>query len=172
MISTQAQDRFLALLDAHKKILYKVANAYCRNPEDRRDLVQEIVVQLWRSFGRFDERAAFSTWMYRIAMNVATSFYRSESRRARRTELVEEPILEILAVDRAAPEESSDDIRQLHRFIGELDELNRALVILYLDGNSHETIGEILGISTTNVGTRVGRIKERLRKAFDRVANR
>ena len=166
------QDRFLTLLDEHRKILYKVANAYCRNAEDRRDLVQEIVVQLWRSFPRFDERARFSTWMYRIAMNVAISFYRSESRRTRRTELVEEPILEILAVDRAAPEKSSDDIRQLHRFIGELDELNRALVILYLDGNSHETIGEILGISASNVGTRVGRIKERLRKDFDRVANR
>ena len=170
MTTSPAQDRFLALLDTHKRILYKVANAYCRNAEDRPDLVQEIVVQLWRSFGRFDERAAFSTWMYRIAMNVAISFYRSESRHARRTELVEEPALEILAMDHALPPEP-DDIRQLHRFIGELDELNRALVILYLDGNSHDTIGEILGISTSNVGTRIGRIKERLRRDFDRAAN-
>ena len=171
MTALRDQDQFLALLDEHRKILYKVASAYCRNPEDRRDLTQEIVVQLWRSFGRFDERARFSTWMYRIAMNVAISFYRAESRRARRTELVEEPVLEILAVDRASSEETSDDIRQLHRFIGELDELNRALVILYLDGNSHDTIAEILGISTTNVGTRIGRIKQRLRKDFDRVEN-
>ena len=167
MTTSQADDRFLAHLDAHRKILYKVANAYCRSAEDRRDLVQEIVVQLWRSFGRFDERAAFSTWMYRIAVNVAISFYRSEGRHARRTELVEEPALEILAMDHAMPPES-DDVRQLHRFIGELDELNRALVILYLDGNSHETIGAILGISTSNVGTRIGRIKERLRRDFER----
>lgn len=171
MTALRDEDRFLALLDEHRKILYKVASAYCRNPEDRRDLTQEIVVQLWRSFGRFDERARFSTWMYRIAMNVAISFSRAESRRARRTELVEEPVLEILAVDRASSEETSDDIRQLHRFIGELDELNRALVILYLDGNTHDTIAEILGISTTNVGTRIGRIKQRLRKDFDRVEN-
>ena len=171
MTALRDQDQFLALLDEHRKILYKVASAYCRNPEDRRDLTQEIVVQLWRSFGRFDERARFSTWMYRIAMNVAISFSRAESRRARRTELVEEPVLEILAVDRASSEETSDDIRQLHRFIGELDELNRALVILYLDGNTHDTIAEILGISTTNVGTRIGRIKQRLRKDFDRVEN-
>ena len=86
-------------------------------------------------------------------------------------ELVEEPVLEILAVDCASSEEDSDDIRQLHRFIGQLDELNRALVILYLDGNTHDTIAEILGISTTNVGTRIGRIKQRLRKDFDRVEN-
>ena len=171
MTALPDQERFLALLEEHRKILYKVANSYCRDPEDRRDLVQEIVVQLWRSFGRFDERAGFSAWMYRIAMNVAISFYRSESRRERRTELVEESVLEILAVDRASSDDAPDEIRQLHRFIGQLDELNRALVILYLDGNSHETIGEILGISTTNVGTRIGRIKERLRKDFDRTAN-
>jgi RNA polymerase sigma-70 factor (ECF subfamily) len=157
------QDRFLALLEEHRKILYKVASAYCRNPEDRRDLVQEIVVQLWRTFSRFDERTRFSTWMYRIAMNVAISFYRSESRRARRTELVAEPALEILAADNAS-EEVSDDVRLLHHFIGQLDELNRALMILYLDGNSHETIAEVLGISASNVGTRIGRVKERLRR--------
>lgn len=167
MTTSTAQDRFLALLDAHRKILYKVANAYCRNPEDRRDLVQEIVVQLWRSFGKFDERAAFSTWMYRIAVNVAISFYRSEGRWTRHAELVEAPALEILAMDRAIADEPSDEIRQLHRFIASLDAMNRALVILYLDGESHEAIGEILGISTSNVGTRVGRIKERLRRDFE-----
>jgi RNA polymerase sigma-70 factor (ECF subfamily) len=161
-------DRFLALLEEHRKILYKVANAYCRDAEDRRDLVQEIVVQLWRSFPRFDARARFSTWTYRIAMNVAISFYRSESRWSRRRELVDETALEILAVDRVSPEDSSDEVRQLHRRIAELDAMNRALVILYLDGNSHEAIGEILGISTTSVGTRIGRIKERFRRDLER----
>ncbi|HZF13259.1 MAG TPA: RNA polymerase sigma factor, partial [Thermoanaerobaculia bacterium] len=83
MSKSQPQDRFLALLDEHKKILYKVAGSYCRNPADREDLVQEMVVQLWRSFDRYDESYRFSTWMYRIALNVAISFYRSESRRSR-----------------------------------------------------------------------------------------
>ncbi len=171
MTTSLDQDRFLALLDEHRKILYKVANAYCRDPEGRRDLVQEIAAQLWRSFGKFDERAAFSTWMYRIAVNVAISFYRGEGRWSRRTELVEASALEVLALDRAQAEEPSGEIRQLHRFIATLDPMNRALVLLYLDGNSHESIGEILGISTSNVGTRVGRIKERLRRDFDRAAN-
>lgn len=170
MTAISDQDRFLALLEEHRKILYKVAGSYSRNPADRSDLTQEIVLQLWRSFGRFDGRCRFSTWMYRIAMNVAISFSRSEGRRLRRTEPVDESTFEIPAAD-GSRAETSDGARKLDRFIkDELDELNRALVILYLDGNSHETIGEILGISSTNVGTRIGRIKQKLRQHFDRAS--
>jgi RNA polymerase sigma factor (sigma-70 family) len=165
MTVTAQQQRFLALVEEHEKILYKVAGSYCRNPEDRRDLVQEIVAQLWRSFDRFDDRYRFSTWMYRIAMNVAISFYRSQSRRTRGTVPLEDAGLDSIAADRE-PEEVSDDIRLLHRFIGRLDELNKALIILYLDGNSYDTIAEILGISTTNVATKISRIKEKLRRDF------
>jgi RNA polymerase sigma-70 factor (ECF subfamily) len=159
------QERFLALLEEHRKILYKVASSYCRNPEDRRDLIQEIVAQLWRSFGRFDDRYRFSTWMYRIAMNVAISFYRSHSRRTRGTVPIEDSGLDLVAAE-PEPEEVSDDVRLLHQFISQLDELNRALIILYLDGNSYDTIAEILGISTTNVATKLSRIKEKLRRSF------
>lgn len=163
MTAIAQQERFLALVEEHEKILFKVASSYCRNPEDRRDLIQEIVAQLWRSFGRFDDTYRFSTWMYRIAMNVAISFYRSQSRRTRGTVPIEESGLDLIA---AEPEELSDDIRLLHQLIGQLDELNRALIILYLDGNSYDTIAEILGISTTNVATKISRIKERLRRDF------
>lgn len=163
MTAIAQQERFLALVEEHEKILFKVAGSYCRNPEDRRDLIQEIVAQLWRSFGRFDDKYRFSTWMYRIAMNVAISFYRSQSRRTRGAVPIEESGLDLVA---AEPEGVSDDIRLLHQFIGQLDELNRALIILYLDGNSYDTIAEILGISTTNVATKISRIKDRLRRDF------
>jgi RNA polymerase sigma-70 factor (ECF subfamily) len=161
-----AQDRFLTLLEGHKGILYKVANAYCPNREDRQDLIQEIVVQLWRSFERFDERYKFSTWMYRIAMNVAISFYRRESRRLRRAVSIEASGMEVAASD-LADEDTSEDLQKLHRLIGRLDELNRALIILYLDGYSYESIAEIVGITPTNVGTRLNRIKQRLQRDFD-----
>ena len=165
MTAIAQQERFLALVEEHEKILFKVASSYCRNPEDRRDLIQEIVAQLWRSFGRFDDRYRFSTWMYRIAMNVAISFYRTQSRRTRGAVPIEESGLDLVAAA-PEPEEVSDDIRLLHQFIGQLDELNRALIILYLDGNSYDTIAEILGISTTNVATKISRIKDRLRRDF------
>lgn len=157
-----SQERFLSLLDEHKKILYKVAGSYCRNPEDRQDLIQEIVAQLWRSFGRYDESYRFSTWMYRIALNVAISFYRSETRRSRDTVPAEESILDI--ADPRGSEEVEENLRLLRQQIDQLDELDRALIILYLDGNRYDTIAEILGISETNVGTKLGRIKQKLRR--------
>jgi RNA polymerase sigma-70 factor (ECF subfamily) len=162
MTMPRQQERFSALLDQHKKILYKVASSYCRNPADRPDLMQEIVVQLWRSFGRYDESLRFSTWMYRIALNVAISFYRSESRRTRDTVPAEESILEIAAVEEAS--EIEENLQLLHRLIAQLDALDRALVLLYLDGHRYDTIAEILGISETNVGTKISRIKQRLRR--------
>ncbi len=158
-MKSAAEETFLARLDEHRKILWKVAGSYCRNDEDRRDLVQEIVVQLWRAFPRYDPQYRFSTWMYRIAMNVAISFYRSESRRTRDVSPIEESVLEI-----AAPERESDEMRLLRGWIDGLDALNKALVILYLDGNSSEEIGEVLGISGSNVTTKISRLKQRLRR--------
>ncbi len=161
MSRPEAQERFEALLSQHKKILWKVANAYCKSVADRPDLVQEIAVQLWRSFPRYDERLRFSTWTYRIALNVAISFHRSEARRARHTVPAEESLLEIAA---DPPASVDPDLETLHRFIAELEPLDRALVLLYLDGNPYDTIAQVLGISETNVGTKIGRIKQRLRR--------
>lgn len=159
------QDRFLALLNEHKRILYKVANAYCKNPENRLDLIQEIVIQLWRSYGQYDSRSQFSTWMYRIAMNVAISFYRSEIRRTSKTMPLEDLGFDIDVADQLL-EQAGDDIRLLHQLINQLNELDRALIILYLDGYSHDDIADIVGISTTNVATKVSRIKQKLQRSF------
>jgi RNA polymerase sigma-70 factor (ECF subfamily) len=165
MSTTDRQEEFLALLDEHKKILYKVAGAYCRNPADRPDLVQEITAQLWRSFGRYDPRLRFSTWMYRIALNVAISFYRGETRRSRDTVPATDSILEMAA---GREPEEDENLRLLRGFIAGLDELDRALILLYLDGNRHDAMAEILGISESNVGTKIHRIKQRLRRDFAR----
>ena len=166
MMTPQKSDQFVSLVEEHKGILYKVANGYCRNRDDRGDLIQEIVIQLWRSFERYDARQRFSTWMYRIAMNVAISAHRSTTRRARDTV----PILD-LEVDLAAADvvmdEASDNVRLLRRLIGELDDLNRGLVLLYLDGYSHDEIAGIAGISATNASTRISRIKDKLQRDFD-----
>jgi RNA polymerase sigma factor (sigma-70 family) len=162
------EDTFLARVEEHKRILFRVANGYCANPQDRQDLVQDIVVQLWRSYGRFDSRYRFSTWMYRIALNVAISFYRSETRRVKNTAPADDRIFEIAAVD---PESSADHekLGQLNRFIDRLDELHRALMILHLEGNSYDTIAEILGISETNVASKISRIKQKFRREFQRI---
>ncbi len=154
------QEAFQAQVEQHKKILYKVCNAYCRDRDSREDLAQEIMFQLWRSFGKFDGRCRFSTWMYRIALNVAISFYRSESTRTRHVCADEERLLQA-AVE---PERQPEEVRLLYEFIAELDPLNRALILLYLDGNSYQEISEILGISDTNVATKISRLKSKMKQ--------
>jgi RNA polymerase sigma factor (sigma-70 family) len=162
MRSNGAQNAFVERLERHRGVLVKVAGAYCRDAAGREDLIAEIVAQLWRAYGRFDERAAFSTWMYRIAVNVAISFQRAEMRKTRNIEPAEPVVLEMLP---SSPEAQSDDALTLVRdVIEELDELNRALMILYLDDNSYAEIAAILGISETNVATKIGRIKQRLKR--------
>jgi RNA polymerase sigma-70 factor (ECF subfamily) len=168
-MSERQQDLFVSLLDEHRRILYKVAGTYARSAEDRQDLVQEMVVQLWRSFDRYDRGYRFSTWMYRISLNVGISWFRAETRKTRTFVPAEDSILEITA----SPAESielEDGLRMLWQAIDGLDALDRALVILYLDGQSHEAIAEVIGISKTNVGTKFNRIKTRLGRDMSRLA--
>src|ERR1700687_1398119 len=136
MTTPELQERFQTLVDEYKKILFKVCNSYCRDRDARDDLAQEIVIQLWRSFEKFDERYRFSTWMYRIALNVAISYYRRESTRARFVISDEQHLLE--AVD--APKNQAADIMLLYKFIERLEPLSKALVLLYLDGNNYQEI--------------------------------
>ena len=157
-----SRDRFQELLAQHEKIVFKVANTYCRNAEDRRDLAQDICVQAWRSFGRYDAARPFSTWMYRIALNVAISFVRRAGRRERNAMPLDEGSLEV-ADDRAAPNQPDERVRALHDFIEQLDALNRALILLYLEDRSYRDIAEVLGITETNVATKINRLKQRIR---------
>jgi len=160
---TASHDEFCGLLEAHEGILHKVANAYCRDRDDRQDLVQEIIINLWRAFDRYDRALRFSTWMYRIAMNVAISQYRAARSRGPHPVSLDE-VDDVVAVGRT---DADDDVRLLYDLVRELDELNRALAILYLDGHSYDEIGAILGLTPTNVSTRINRLKERLRIRYE-----
>jgi len=155
-------DQFSTLVEEHKGIIYKIANSYCRNAEDRKDLIQEIVVHLWKSHDRYDDRFKLSTWIYRIALNVAISAYRREKKRAERISRLEEIIIE----PAAESEQPDPKIATLHRIIDQLDELNRALMILYLDDNSYRDIAGILGLTETNVATKINRLKLKIKEQF------
>lgn len=156
------QQRFEALWREHRGIVAKVAGVYARGGEERRDLAQEIGVQAWRAFPAYDAgRAKFSTWLYRIALNVAISQLRRAGTQTGPVEPLDEGHLATLA---AAPGDEPDErLAALQTFIGELDALNRALILLYLEDKSYAEIAEVLGISTTNVATKINRIKHRLR---------
>ncbi|CAH2709163.1 RNA polymerase ECF-type sigma factor [Xanthomonas campestris pv. nigromaculans] len=161
-LETDLHTRFNALLQHHRGIVVKVAASYCWNPDDRAELAQDIIVQLWRAFPGYDPNRRFSTWMYRIALNVAISDLRGRSRIAHEPvplEAVADSIADPLARDPAHEQQ----IAALYRFIAQLPRLERALVLLYLDDHSCREIGEVLGISETNVATKLSRLKARIR---------
>lgn len=158
---TRPQERFGELLERHRRIVFKVANTYGFHAEDRADLA-EIAAQLWRAFPGYDTAKPFSTWMYRIALNVAISYVRSAAHRGRHSVPLDEALHDI-ADDNGADHETDQQVRALHRFIGQLDKLNRALLLLYLEDQGYRQIAEILGISETNVATKLGRLKQRIR---------
>ena len=163
-MGTMTDETFADLLDRHAGLIRRVASVYCRDATAREDVAQEIALQAWRSRHRFDGRCKESTWLYRIAVNVAISHHRRERRRPERGVPLDEQSL-------AAPEAvAGEDVRLLLRCVQELEPLDRALVLLYLDGNDHAAIAEVLGISASNVGTKLHRIKARLRAAFERHA--
>ncbi len=158
------KDEFLKQLEAHKLIIYKICNSYCKNRYDRDDLAQEITYQLWKSYNRFNGAVKFSTWMYRVALNVAITFYRKTQKNETIIQLAE-PDTEI-----EDKKENTDLLEKnfdlLQQFINELKELDKALMILYLEEKSYREIAEILGISETNVATRISRIKDKLKQNF------
>lgn len=163
MRGRERQRAFETLLREHQRIVFKVVSVYARHPEDRRDLTQEICVQLWRSFPSFDgKRARFSTWMYRVALNVAISQMRRPPRQDERFETLDQQQLD--AAGTVGIAEPDERVEALHRFIAQLDPLNRALILLYLEDRSYGDIAEILGISETNVATKISRIKQKLRQ--------
>jgi RNA polymerase sigma-70 factor (ECF subfamily) len=153
----------MARLDEHRGIIFKIANSYCPGGEERDDLVQEICLQLWRSYASYDPERRFSTWMYRVALNTAISFARATRRREGHTV----PLDESQAGEAAEvlrPHERDERVAELYRVLHSLSELDRALVLLYLEERSYREIAEVLGISETNVGTRLGRLKQRMRR--------
>jgi len=164
----QAQkDQFLYLIQQNKKLIFKVCNAYCRDREDRKDLVQEVIIQLWRSFDKYNDNFKLSTWMYRIALNTAISHFRTDYKRQHAMVSIHDSLIDY--ADENDNQELDANVQLLYGFINQFDELNKALMILYLDNNSYKDIAEILGITETNVATKISRLKNHLKQQFSKI---
>ena len=162
-------DIFLSVVQSNKGIIYKVANSYCKNVEDRKDLVQEIIIQLWKSFGDYDDNFKHSTWMYRISLNVAISFNRKEDSRKKISNPLTDGIINFPGDD--GFEDKENDLGILQQMISQLKDLDKALMLLYLEEKSHKEISQIIGISETNVATKINRIKNSLKQKFTQLKN-
>ena len=158
---------FMVVVENNKGILYKVANSYCQNTEDRKDLIQEIIMQLWKSFDNYNEKFKYSTWIYRISLNVAISFYRKEKSRKRISNPLTTNIFDF--TDTEICNEKETNLGLLNLIISKLNDLDKALMLLYLEEKDYKEISEIIGITETNVATKISRIKGQLKKDFTQI---
>jgi RNA polymerase sigma-70 factor, ECF subfamily len=163
LLDENPESLFKSWLIEHGGAVLKVARAYTRTTEDRQDLVQEILLQVWQSLPRFQGRASASTWFYRVALNTALGWHRTEHRRRIR----QQPILEIAdlsaaGLDSAQQAVEREVVERLYAAIRQLPKTEAALVLLYLDDFSYRHMAEVLGISETNVGVKLNRAKKAL----------
>ncbi|WP_181309045.1 RNA polymerase sigma factor [Rufibacter sp. XAAS-G3-1] len=153
------KDQFTQVIKENKGLIFKVAALYTNTIQDRNDLYQEIVYQLWKSFGSFNQQSKLSTWLYRVALNTAIYHLKQSKRRV-------DTIPLDLEADRFSEEHDRTEeerIQLLYAQIQQLNLLERGIILLYLEGKSYEEIAAIIGITASNVGTRISRIKEKLR---------
>lgn len=167
-IALDDEERFVRHLEKHSGIIRKVAIGYANGAADRRDLEQEIALQLWKSYPRYSPERPFSTWMYRVALNVGISFLRRNTHPARQTVPLDELPGE-LADETARAELQDERIPLLRQVIASLAPLDRALVLLYLDDHSYRDIASILGLTETNVATKLSRLKNRVRQEIEKL---
>jgi RNA polymerase sigma-70 factor (ECF subfamily) len=157
------KEKFVEIIEKNRGIIFKICNNYCKNPEDQKDLAQDITIELWKNFDKYDAKYKLTTWMYRIALNVAISSYRKQLTKKKYSTTLD---LGFVHITQEETNNNEEELKMLKGFIDQLDEMNKALIILYLDSNSHKEIAEILNISTSNVGTKISRIKEKLKTYF------
>ena len=158
------KDKFISVIRDNQNLIYKICYSYCKDADNRKDLQQEILIQLWNSFSKFDGRVKLSTWIYRIALNTAITFYRNDCKHSDKKISIDASIISLSDFEYVP--EQDENIAMLYQFIEKLNEMDKALILLYLDNNKQKDIAEVLGISETNVATKISRIKKFLKEQF------
>jgi RNA polymerase sigma-70 factor, ECF subfamily len=155
------KDLFLTLISQNQGIIHKVCGMYCDSVEDREDLFQEIVAQLWHSYPRFRSESKVTTWMYRVALNTAITHFKREKRRPDRGD-IEPGKFQIAQID--YDDSMEQQLKLLHRAIGNLTGVEKSIALLYLEDKKYEEIAEIVGITQNYVRVKMNRIKAKLKK--------
>jgi len=158
------EKEFLQTIKKNQGIIHKVCNIYCDDQEDRNDLFQEIVAQLWKSFPTFREESKFSTWMYRVALNTAITSFKKNKRRPDQNRLTYE---NFQVKDENYDIETEEEIKNLHRAVAQLTGVEKSIVLLFLENKKYEEIAEITGITQNYVRVKMNRIKKKLKKFME-----
>ncbi|HHC80283.1 MAG TPA: sigma-70 family RNA polymerase sigma factor [Flavobacteriia bacterium] len=150
---------FIQKIKDNEGIIYKVARIYSNNREDLKDLYQEIVYQLWKSYKTFNGESKFSTWMYRIALNTSISYLKKEKKQVNTVSIDSNLLSRIEQIDSLMEEQ----ITLLYAHIKKLNIIEKGIILLHLEGKSYDEIASITGFTSTNIGTRLARIKQKLK---------
>jgi len=158
MNDSNIEKAFIELIRENERLIYKVCSIYVSDEFPIADLYQEVVYNLWKGFSKFRNECSISTWMYRIALNTCITGMRKELKRPKHV-----PILELkeLLIE---PESMEGNIREMYKLIYQLKTLERAIILLYLEEKSYQEIADITGLTVSNVGIKLKRIKEKLVK--------
>jgi RNA polymerase sigma-70 factor (ECF subfamily) len=149
---------FIQIIKENEGLIYNVAKVYTNNKEDEQDLYQEIVYQLWKCFGSFRNESKISTWMYRVALNTAIVHLKKEKRKGNQVTIDDTLLNKSDTTDALMDERST----VLFFLIKKLNDIEKGIILLYLEGKTYDEIASITGFTNTNVGTRLGRIKQKL----------
>jgi len=158
------EKELIEILNLHRGLIYKVCNLYCSDQEDRKDLFQEIVLQVWKSMPGFRHESALSTWMYRIALNTAITHFKKERRSLNNYR----SITGIDIPDLNDGNEKEELMIQMFAAIDGLDKIDKSIILLHLEEKSYEEISEIIGLSKSNVGVKLNRIKTKLSNTLNK----
>ena len=151
------EKEFIDLLNKHQNIIHKICNVYMDEQADKEDLFQEITLQAWKAVKNFRGDSQFSTWLYRVALNTAITFFKKEKKQATTyTEHFPESLEEYNPVE--------EQVQAMYKAISSLSKIDKALVMLYLDDYSYKEMAEVLGITVTNIGVKMNRIKTKLKE--------
>lgn len=150
---------FIEMIQENEGIIYKISKIYFDEEEDQRDLYQEIVFQLWKSFDSFKSQSKISTWMYRVALNTAISQLKKDKKKMIRVSTDQLDFIKMEAFDPLMEER----ISILYKHISNLNIVEKGIILLFLEGKSYDEIAQITGFTKTNIGSRLSRIKEKLR---------
>lgn len=149
---------FTELIEKNQGIIFKVSGMYCDDETCRKDLFQDILLQLWKSYPTYNGQSKFSSWMYRVALNTAISQFRKDKKSS--PDFIQEIPLNITAEESYNEKEERAEI--LHKAISKLSKAEKSVIILYMDDCPYNEISEITGISVSNVGVKINRIKKKL----------
>ncbi|PCE65036.1 RNA polymerase sigma factor [Sediminicola luteus] len=154
------EQHFVALLEENQNIVHKVCSLYTHDQDAHKDLFQEITIQLWKAYPKFRGDSKFSTWMYRVALNTAITLYRKSKKRVR-TQDYDSVIFKIKTEDYDPTEEQQ--LKLMYKAIRQLNDIDKALVFLYLEDKNYKEIAETMGISEVNARVKMNRVKNKLR---------